>query len=46
MGNSEIFYSCLINPIMAVNAQGKHTRSQTTMKQVPGVETQDLSSPH
>lgn len=46
MGNSEVFYSHLVNPIIAVNAQGVHTRSQTTMKQVPCVENQDLSSPH
>lgn len=46
IGNSEIFYSHLVNPIVAVNAQGEHTRSQTTMKQVPYVENQDPSSPY
>lgn len=44
MGNSEVFYNHLINPITAVNAQGEHKRSQTTMKQA--LENQYLSSPH
>lgn len=46
MGNSEIFYNHLINHIIAANAQGAHTRSRTTMKQVRCVDNQDLSSPH
>lgn len=46
MGNSEVFYSHLVNPIIAVNAQRVQTRIQTTMKQVPCVENQDLSNPH